>query len=125
MQTKLLENNVDDLINLDLLDYYNSPGDYINLLNFSNKVGLDLKKSNLKEFLFFLIDNNYYKKDIYISYSIYRYIELYLSKLVNNKNTNKICNFYSYINKKISNMNKYNLDQESFFIEIKSKLFNE
>jgi DNA polymerase-3 subunit delta' len=122
---KIINDNIIDLINIDLLNYYNSPGDYINLLMFANSINLDLKNINLKNFLILLIDNNYYKKDIYIKKSIYRFIELYLSKIIHNKNTVIINNFYTYVVNKVSNINKYNLDQESFFLEFKSTLLNE
>ena len=32
---KIIKNNLSDIINSDLIHYYNTPGDYINLLNFA------------------------------------------------------------------------------------------
>ena len=37
----------------------------------------------------------------------------------------KVSVFYNEFIKKISNMKKYNLDQESIFFDLKTKLFNE
>ena len=44
---------------------------------------------------------------------------------MNKNNSYTIDILYKKFIDKIFNMRKYNLDQESFFIELKSKLFNE
>ena len=38
----LLKKNLFDLVNLDLINFYNSPGDFINLINFANENKIDL-----------------------------------------------------------------------------------
>ena len=121
---KIINSNIIDLINPDLLHYYNSPGHYIKLINFSKKYGINLKEINLKNFLILLIDNSYYKKDVFISNCIYQYLELYLLKMMNHNNSKKLNLLYKKFIEKIFNMHKYNLDKESFFIELKSKIFN-
>jgi DNA polymerase-3 subunit delta' len=111
------------MINQDLLHYYSSPGHYINLINFSKKYDFDLKNTNLKKFLIYLIDNSYYTKDNFISICIYQYLEFYLLKITNRNNSKMLNLLYKKFIQKIFNMHKYNLDKESFFIEVRSKIF--
>ena len=122
---KILNLNILDLINKDLYHYYNTPGDFINLINFANSLNINLKEFDLKKLLTHLIDVGYYKNNTFIKNNIYKYIELYLLKLMKESNSkNKINLLYNESIKKIANMKKYNLDQESIFIDLKTKLFN-
>ena len=122
---KILNSNILDLISGDLLHYYNTPGDFINLINFANSLNLNLKEFDLKKFLIYLIDAGYYKNNTFIKNNIYKYIELYLLKLMKGSTSkNKINILYNESIKKIANMKKYNLDQESIMIDLKTKLFN-
>ena len=122
---KILNLNILDLISEDLLHYYNTPGDFINLINFANLLNLNLKEFDLKKFLIHLIDVGYYKNNTFIKNNIYKYIELYLLKLMKGSTSkNKINILYNESIKKIADMKKYNLDQESIMIDLKTKLFN-
>ena len=122
---KILNSNILDSISKDLLHYYNTPGDFINLINFANSLNLNLKEFDLKKFLIHLIDVGYYKNNTFIKNNIYKYIELYLLKLMKGSTSkNKINILYNESIKKIANMKKYNLDQESIMIDLKTKLFN-
>ena len=122
---KILNSNILDLISEDFLHYYNTPGDFINLINFANSINLNLKELDLKKFLIHLIDAGYYKNNTFIKNNIYKYIELYLLKLMKGSTSkNKINILYNESIKKIANMKKYNLDQESIMIDLKTKLFN-
>ena len=122
---KILNSNILDLISEDFLHYYNTPGDFINLINFANSLNLNLKEFDLKKFLIHLIDVEYYKNNTFIKNNIYKYIELYLLKLMKGSTSkNKINILYNESIKKIANMKKYNLDQESVIIDLKTKLFN-
>tara|TARA_Y100000590_G_scaffold53702_2_gene56130 strand:+ start:2449 stop:3396 length:948 start_codon:yes stop_codon:yes gene_type:complete len=125
ISNKILNSNIFDLISNDMLYYYNTPGDLINLINFANSVNIDLKKINLKVFLLHLIDNGYYKNNLYVKSNICKFIELYLLKLMKfSSSKSKINSLYRESVKKIYEMNKFNLDQESIFIHLKGKLFN-
>ena len=122
---KILNSNIVDLISEDFIHYYNTPGDFINLINFANSLNLNLKELDLKKFLIHLIDAGYYKNNTFIKNNIYKYIELYLLKLMKGSTSkNKINILYNESIKKIANMKKYNLDQESIMIDLKTKLFN-
>jgi len=121
----LLKENFLDMINHELINYYNTPGDLINLIKFSIEKKIMLKNLSLVEFLHVLIDNNYYKKNKFVKNLILNYIELYFLKIYKASNKkDSILNFYYLFINKINNANKFNLDEEGLFLEFKSKLLN-
>ena len=122
----ILDTNILDLINHDLINYYNTPGEIISLVNFSRDKNIDLKNYTLFNFLNLLIDNNYYKKNKIVKNLLINFIELFFLKEYKLRKTNSILlNFYhSFINK-INKTEKFNLDEESLFLEFKTKLLNE
>jgi len=121
----ILKKNLLDLINTDLINYYNSPGDFVRLINFAKDKKINLKEFTLINLLSYLIDNSFYKKDIISKNYIISYIELYLFNLYKTTNNkNNILKIYNYFLKKIDNTNKFNLDVESLFMEFKSKVLN-
>ena len=121
----ILGENIFDSINNDLINYYSTPGDIIELINCSKDKSIDLKDCTLINFLNLLIDNGYYKKDRTIKKILINFIELFFLKEYKSSITkNSLLNFYhSFINK-IHNTEKFNLDEESLFLEFKSKLLN-
>ena len=123
---KILDLKIHNIINEDLISHYNTPGDYINLIKFSKNLHLDLKTINIKDFLKLIIKEKYYKKNLLCKKIIYKYIELYFLILTNQNNYNiKVNTLYDKFIRKISNIKKFNLDEESFFIEFESKVLNE
>ena len=125
VSNQILGENTLDLINYDLINYYNTPGDFIDLINFSQDMNIDLKNYTLTKFLNLLIDNGYYKKNKIIKNLLINFIELFFLKEYKSRSTKiSLLNFYfSFINK-IDNTDKFNLDEESLFLEFKSKLLN-
>ena len=122
----LLNENIFELLNDDLIYYYASPGDFINLVNFSKENKINLNEFDLKNFLLLLINENYYKKNLFVKSNIFNYIELYFLKIfARTSSKNKIFSFYTKFINKINYANKFNLDYESLFIEFKSKVLNE
>ena len=119
----LLDGKLNDLINKDLINFYLTPGNIFNLVKFSLLNKYDLCNTDLKEFLNILIKNNHYKKDILIKYLIFDFVEFYFSK-INKSITPKIYESYSYFLKRISNTKKFNLDEESLFMEFEQKILN-
>ncbi len=117
---KLIDTDTFDLINKELLDYYFTPGKIYNLVKFSNENKINLKTINLEKFLTFIIQENYYKKESPIRYMVYDFVELLLKKKINIENSNFIKKF----SKKIGNTKKLNLDEESLFMELDSKILN-
>ena len=108
------------LINNNLLDYYFTPGKVYNLLNFLDNNKIDLENLSLKKILDLLIDKFYYKKDISAKILTYEFIELFLTHEFYYKKND----IYNYFLKKIDNTKKFNLDEESLFIEFKTKVLN-
>ena len=121
----LIKKDILKLINNDLINYYNTPGDFVKLINFSKEKKIDLNDYSIVNFLLLLIDNKYYKKNKFVKDLITDYIELYFLKRYKiSKAKNKILDtYYNFINK-VNNTNKYNLDEESLFMEFKSEVLN-
>ena len=125
ISNQILNDDIFELINLDLISYYNSPGEIIDLINFSKDKDINLKDYTLVNFLNFLIDNAHYKKNKFVKNMLINFIELFFLKeyrLTNIKKT--LLDFYYNFNKKIHNTERFNLDEESLFLEFKSKLLN-
>ena len=120
ISNKLLHSNINDLINPNLLNYYITPGKIYNLIQFSIDNKIDLKNYDLEKFLSFIIDNSYYKKESSIKYMIFDFIEL----LLKNKTLGHNYGLFNYFQKRIENTYKFNLDEESLFLEFKTKLMN-
>ena len=123
ISNSILEKNVLDFVNFDLLSYYNSPGDIISLFNFAEDKSINLKDHTISSFINLLIENNYYKKNKPVKVLLINLIELFFLKeyVITNTKTSLI-NFYHKFIKKINSTEKFNLDEESLFLEFKSKL---
>jgi DNA polymerase III subunit delta' len=122
---KILNNNLFNLINHDLINYYNTPGEIINLINFSKDKNIDLKNYNLISLLTLLIDNGYYKKNKLVKDLLINFIELFFLKECKlSKAKTSLINLYDDFILKIYNTDKFNLDEECLFLEFKSKLLN-
>ena len=121
----VLENILDgkplDYVNNDLINYYFTPGTIYKLIEFSRKNKIDLNSTNLRDLLLILIKNHYYKNEPSIKFIIYELIEFFLRSFSFNDNSY----LYSYFLNKIDNTKKFNLDEESFFIEFQSLALNE
>ena len=125
ISNKILQENIFELINPDLINYYNTPGEIINLINFSKDKNINLKEYTLITFLNLLIDNGYYKKDKFVKNLLINFIELFFLKEYKLSNTKKtLLSYYHNFITKIHNTKKFNLDEESLFLEFKSKLLN-
>ena len=117
---KILGKDFSDQINNELLDYYSTPGKILNLIEFSESNSIDLKDMKLGDFLTLVIDKSYYKKDSQIKFFIYDFFELFLTR----KFSSKHLDFREYFLKQMNNIKKFNLDEESLFIEFRNKLLN-
>lgn len=120
ISNKLINTEIYNFINDDLLDYYMTPGKIYDLINFSIDNKIDLKNLKLESFLNLIIDNSYYKKESSIKYMIFDFVELLLKKKFSINNYG----LFSYFLKKIENTYKFNLDEESLFLEFKAKVIN-
>jgi DNA polymerase III subunit delta' len=125
VSNQILNKDIFDLINLDLINYYNTPGEIVNLINFSKDKGINLKDYSLVKFLIFLIDDGHYKKNNLVKSLLINFIELFFLKeykLTKTKDT--LLSIYHNFIVKIHNTEKFNLDDESLILEFKSKLLN-
>jgi len=119
----ILEKNVLEFVNYDLLSFYNSPGEIINLFNFAEEKSINLKDHTVSSFINLIIENNYYKKNRPIKDLLINLIELFFLKKYMITNTKiSLINFYHKFIRKIYDTEKFNLDEESLFLEFKSKL---
>ena len=126
ISNSILEKNVLEFVNYDLLSYYNSPGEIISLFNFAEEKSINLKDHTISSFINLIIENNYYKKNKPIKVLLINLIELFFLKEYMITNTKiSLINFYQKFIKKIYDTDKFNLDEESLFLEFKSKLLNE
>jgi DNA polymerase-3 subunit delta' len=62
ISNQIFGSNIFDKINIDLINYYNTPGEIIDLINFSNEKNINLTSHTLINFLNLMIDNKYYKR---------------------------------------------------------------
>ena len=121
-------NDVDlfKLINPDLISYYNTPGEIISFINFFNEKKINLQECTLKDLLLILINKAYYKKDKFVKNLIINFIELFFLKQYKLSKTNKyLLKFYKVFINKAHNIEKFNLDEESLFLEFRSKILND
>ena len=126
ISNRIIGENIHNLINFDLISHYNTPGDITNLINFSNEKKINIKEHSLTELLSIMIDNSYYKKNKILKSLIINLIELYFLKeyKATTSKTSLLNIYYNFINK-INNNEIYNLDDESLFLEFKTRLLNE
>ena len=123
ISNSILEKNVLEFVNYDLISYYNSPGQIISLFNFAEEKLINLKEHTISSFINLIIENNYYKKNKPVKILLINLIELFFLKKYMITNTKiSLINFYHMFIKKIYDTEKFNLDEESLFLEFKSKL---
>ncbi len=120
---QLLGCKLNEVINEDLVNYYFTPGNFFYLLKFAKTNNYDLKSLNLTSFLRIVIQNSHYKKDNSIKFLIYDFLEFYFRKFDTVSSIN-LFEKYNYFLKKISDTKKFNLDEESLFLEFEEKMLN-
>ena len=120
---KILNDNIYNLLNKELISNYSTPGQLFAMINFGKQFDIDLKNINLKEFLLLIIKNKYFQKENQSKYLIYFLIELYFRNNISVKNI-KLINIYNYFLKKIKNTKKFNLNEETLFMEFEEIVLN-
>ncbi len=121
--SQLFEGKLEKIINIDLINYYFTPGNIYNLVKFAGQYNYNLLDIDLKNFLKILIRNNHYKKDLFIKYLIFYLIEFYFRKIYLSYSI-KIYDKYTYFIKKISDTKRFNLDEELLFLEFEEEFLN-
>ncbi len=115
----VLKNILTDIneINHELISYYFSPGNIYNLIHFLNENNIDPKENSLKQILLQIIEDKIYKKESNSKKLIFDLVELFLR---NNYLIFNLVDYSDYL-KLLNDIKKFNLDEESFFIEFRSK----
>ena len=113
--------NVYNQISLDFKNYYHNPVFLINLSNYFNENNLDIQNFSIEDLLYEITINPSHLKDEFILSNLNLFIELYFYKNINAQKKN-IFKAKEYFLKKLSNVKKYNLDIETFFLEFKDLL---
>ena len=123
ISTKILGENIKNLIYENIINFYNTPGSILNLLDYANRNDVDLTKINLKDFIKKIITEKKYKKDQFVKQLLYSLIELYFRQNVSLKNIN-LLKIQNYFLKKINNTKIFNLDDETLFMEFEERVLN-
>ena len=128
-ETKLVVDNYFDekiyeKINDNLRNYYSTPKFLISLISFLRENNLSVSDTNITELVKNIIDNKHYDKHSFVKEYLNYIIELFFYNHINitKKITFKMKKYYY---SKLSNIRKFNLDYESFFLEFKDKLLSE
>ena len=120
---QILNQNILNELNYDLINYYCTPGEIIKLIQFAEEKQINLRDHDVSSIINLIIENTYYKKNIFIKNLLINFIELFLLKRYKTSNNkNFLLNFYQSFIQKINNTEKFNLDEESLFLEFKSKI---
>ena len=96
---QLINDDVHNLINQDLFNYFITPGKLYELLKLAEDYDLDLKNSNLDIFLKSLITSKAYKKSKPIIQLIYSFIEVYFRNNISTKNINLFHHYHYFLKK--------------------------
>ena len=123
ISNRIINKNINDLLNHELMNHYITPGQLLKILEFSDEYEINLKNINLKEFLLILITDRIYKKEKSINKIIFYFIELYFRNNIS-ANNNNLFELYRYFLTKINNTKIYNLDEETLFMEFEDKVLN-
>jgi len=122
---KLTNVKKDTFFNEEIINNYVTIGELIFLYNFSIVHKLNLNKMNMKSLITYLFNYKNYKKEPEVLNLIYKLIQSYIyQSFIKTKNLNNYFFYKSFI-KKSDNVNKFNLDVDSLFLEFKNKIFNE
>ena len=120
---QILNQNILNELNYDLINYYCTPGEIIKLIQFAEEKQINLRDHDVSSIISLIIENTYYKKNIFIKNLLINFIELFLLKRYKTSNNkNFLLDFYQNFIQKINNTEKFNLDEESLFLEFKSKI---
>ena len=123
ISNQLLNNDLNNLVSNELINYYFTPGEIYRLVQFSSENDYELSNIDLKNFLKILINDTQYKKNNFINNMMYSLMEFYFRKL--NQSFSKLLNEkYSYFIKRISDTKTYNLDKESLFMEFNEEILD-
>ena len=118
----LINDDIFKFVDKDLLNYYFSAGDILNIYNFSIEYKLDFSEMNISNLIQIIIKDKIYKKDTQLKELIWNFIEIFFSKKGYSINNYK--NYLDHINL-VENTKKFNLDIDSVFVKLQTNYTNE
>ena len=122
---ELLDNQY-ALLSQDFKDKYLNLSFYKDLLDYCKKNKLELQNINLYNLLANIFASQNYKKNEFLINNLFSLIQLFLHKrIIDNININKNFSYLKYFTKRFDDINKYNLDFESYVLEFKYLIYNE
>ena len=121
---KHFSNNLYKEISQDFKNYYNNPSFLITFIDFTNNEGLDFSSLKIEDLLINIFNNINLLKNDFIKNNLNLLIELFFYKNINVHKKN-LFKAKEYFLNKLSNVNKYNLDKETYFLEFGQLLANE
>ncbi len=119
----LLDGQLDTLLNKELINYYISPGNIYNLVKFGKQYKYDLFELDLKELLQIIINKNHFKKDKFFNFIFFDLIENFY-RLRNSEFSMEIDYKYHDFLKRLSEVKKYNLDNDILFTDFEENVLN-
>tara|TARA_B100001057_G_C22681457_1_gene883919 strand:+ start:124 stop:1056 length:933 start_codon:yes stop_codon:yes gene_type:complete len=120
---ELLNNQLYNYINEDIINHYSTPGCIYNLILFAKENNYDLLNMSLDDLLKVIIKNKHYKKNVMIKNLFFDLIEFYF-RTINVSLSQKIFDRYNYFLQRISETRRFNLDEDTLFIEIEKEISN-
>lgn len=118
----LINDDIFKFVDKELLNYYFSAGDILNIYNFSIESKLDFSEMNISNLIQIIIKDKIYKKDTQLKELIWNFIEIFFSKKGYSLNNYK--NYLDHINL-VENTKKFNLDIDSVFVKLQTNYTNE
>ena len=118
----LINDDIFKFVDKDLLNYYFSAGDILNIYNFSIEYKLDFSQMYISNLIQIIIKDKIYKKDTQLKELIWNFIEIFFSKKGYSLNNYK--NYLDHINL-VENTKKFNLDIDSVFVKLQTNYTNE
>ncbi len=122
---EILGININEYLKNNFINNYSSISDLITIYNFTQSKKIDLDNPSIIDFIKVIIDEKQYKSDQSILVLLVNLIEIFLyEKFISTKDL-KFYKFYKYFTEKHFYVNKYNLDIETLFMDIRNKAINE
>ena len=118
----LINDDIFKFVDKDLLNYYFSAGDILNIYNFSIEYKLDFSEMNISNLIQIIIKDKIYKKDTQLKDLTWNFVEIFFSKKGYSLNNYK--NYLDHINL-VENTKKFNLDIDSVFVKLQTNYTNE
>ena len=106
-----------------MLNYFSTPGYFYKFISFFKSNNYNLIDYDIRNLLKLIIQENLYKKDAVIKNMAFECFEFFFRKKLTTAQFKKF-NFYSYFLKRINETKKFNLDDESLFMEFEYKILN-